>query len=214
MARPKHTKKKRRPRSDPARREAGARREEARRQAAEERRRAEETAERRQKIRKAVRRAIVPTVLGVGVIVAAIFLFRPQHEIPGAETIDARTIVTELGYELPEEIDTNTLPAPACGVLDQPVSSAELLFSDLYNGAVVLWHATGDEATAAALAELAAGFPSHIVVSPTPGVVDGVLATAWDRRKAYGGVDDELGEFIEAYRLNRAPKHAGCDPPE
>ncbi|HSQ36954.1 MAG TPA: DUF3105 domain-containing protein [Acidimicrobiia bacterium] len=214
MAQPKPAKKKRRPRSDPVRREAAARREEARRQAAEERRRAEEAAERRQKIRKTVRRAIVPTVLGVGVIVAAIFLFRPQREIPGAETIDARTIVTELGYELPEEIDTNTLPDPACGVLDQPVSSAELLFSDLYNGAVVLWHATGDEATADALAELAADFPSHIVVSPSPEVDDGILATAWDRRKEYQEVDDELTEFVEAYRLNRAPKDAGCDLPE
>jgi len=213
MAQPKPAKKKRRPRSDPARREAAARRDEARRQAAEERRRAEEAAERRRKVRKAVRRAIVPTVLGVGVIVAAIFLFRPQREVPGAETVDARTIVTELGYELPAEIDTDALPAPVCGVLDQPVSSAELLFSDLYNGAVVLWHATGDEATADALAELAAGFPSHVVVSPGPGEIDGVLATAWDRRKEYPQVDDALAEFVEAYRLNRAPKDAACDLP-
>jgi hypothetical protein len=213
VARPKQTKKKRRSRSDPTRREAAARREETRRRTADERRRAEETAERRRKIIKTVRRAALPTVIGIGVIVAAVFLFRPQREIPGAETINARTIVTELGYELPEEIDAEALPVPVCGVLDQPISSGELLYSDLYNGAVILWHATGDEATAAALAELAAGFPSHVVVSPSPEVADGVLATAWDRRKAYGGVDDELGEFIEAYRLNRAPKHAGCDLP-
>ena len=211
MAQAKPAKKKHRSRSDPARREAAARREETRRRAAEERRRAEEAIERRTKIRKAVRRAIVPTVIGIGVVVAAIFLFRPQREIPGAEVVDARTIVTEMGYELPEEIDTDGLPAPACGVLDQPISTAALAYSDLYNGAVVLWHATGDEATADALAALAADFPSHVVVSPSSAVTDGVLATAWDRRKAYEEVGDELTEFVEAYRLSRAPKSADCD---
>ncbi len=215
MAQPKQPKKKRRARSDPAHREAAARREEARRQAAEERRRVEEAAERRSKILKTARRVAVPTMMGIGVMVAAIFLFRPQREIPGAEMITASAIIADLGYELPEEIDADSLPTPACGVLDQPVSSGELLYSDLYNGAVVLWHGIGDEATAAALAELVetAGFDSHIVVSPNPEVTEGVLATAWERRKAYEAVGDELGEFIEAYRL-QAPKHAGCDLPE
>lgn len=211
MAQGKPAKKKRRSRSDPVRREAAARREEARRLAAEERRRAEEAMERRSKIRKALRRAILPTIIGIGVIVAAIFLFRPQREIPGAELVDVRTIVTELGYALPEQVEAEVLPAPACGVLDQPVSTAELAYSDLYNGAVVLWHAVGDEATAGALAELAAGFPSHVVVSPSPAVSEGVLATAWDRRKAYEEYNDELTEFVEAYRLSRAPEGADCD---
>jgi len=96
-------------------------------------------------------------------------------------------------------------------VLDQPISTAALAYSDLYNGAVVLWHATEDEATADALAALAADFPSHVVVSPSSAVTDGVLATAWDRRKAYEEVGDELTEFVEAYRSSRAPRGADCD---
>jgi Protein of unknown function (DUF3105) len=213
MAQPKQPKKKRRPRSDPARQAAAARREEARRQAAEERRRAEEAAERHRKIVKTARRVAVPTVIGIGVMVAAIFLFRPVREIPGAEEVDARTIVTALAYELPAEIDPAALPAPVCGILDQPISSGELLYSDLYNGAVVLWHGLGDQAAAAALGELASGFPSHVVVSPSSQVTEGVLATAWDRRKAYEVGDDELKDFVEAYRLRRAPKSADCAPP-
>jgi hypothetical protein len=212
MAQPRQPKKRRRSRSDPARRAAAARREEARRQAADERRRAEEAAARRARLIKTARRMVVPTLAGVGVIVAAIFLFRPQQEIAGAERLDVSVIAADLGYALPAEIDTDSLPDPACGVLDQPISSPELLYSDLYNGVVVLWHATGDEATATALAELAGNFESHVVVSPSPEVDEGVLATSWQRRKAYDSVDDELAAFVKAYRL-RAPKHAGCDLP-
>jgi len=206
-------KKKRRPRSDPTRREAAARREEARRQAAEERRRVEQAAARRKKILKTVRRVGVPAIVGVGVVAAALFLFRPQREAPGAEIIGTPAIVTDLGYELAEEIDADTLPDPVCGVLRQPVSSGALAYSDLRNGAVILWHAVGDTATADALAALAAEYESHLVVSPTPAVTEGVLATAWERRKDYEAVDDGLREFIEAYR-GRAPGRGACDLPE
>ena len=212
MAQPRQPKKRRRSRSDPARRAAAARREEARREAAEERRRAEAAADRRSKALKTARRVAVPTLVGIGVVVAAIFLFRPQREIAGAERLDASTIAADLGYELPDEVDTDSLPTPACGVLDQPISTPELLYSDLYNGAVVLWHAAGDEAAAAALAELAGDFDSHVVVSPAPGDMEGIWATSWQRRKAYELGDDELSDFVAAYRL-RAPKHADCDLP-
>jgi len=213
MAQPRQPKKRRRSRSDPARRATAARREEARRQAAEERRRAEEAAERRGKILKAARRMAVPALVGIGVIVAAIFLFRPQREIAGAERLEVSVIAADLGYELPDEIDPESMPTPVCGALDQPISTPELLYSDLRNGAVILWHTAGDEAAAAALAEVAGEFDSHIVVSPARGEIDGVLATAWERRKAYDPGDEELRDFIQAYRL-RAPEHDTCDLPE
>lgn len=212
MAHPRQPKKRRRSRSDPARRASAARREEARRQAAEERRRAEEAVARRRKIVKAARRLVVPTLVGIGVVVAAIFLFRPLREVAGAERVDARTIAEGLGYELPAEIDPGSLPTPACGVLDEPISTPELLYSDLYNGAVILWHAAGDQATATALADLAGEFASHVVVSPSPEVKEGVLATSWERRKAYDTAGEEVRDFVEAYRLH-APKHLGCDLP-
>jgi hypothetical protein len=212
MAQPRQPKKRRRSRSDPARREAAARREEARRQAAEERRRVEASAQRRSKILKTARRVAVPSLVGIGVVVAALFLFRPLREVAGTERLGVDTIAADLGYQLPDEIDTGSLPTPACGVLDQPISTPELLYSDLYNGVVILWHAAGDEATAAALTELAADFDSHVVVSPAPGDIEGVVATSWQRRKSYDAEDDELRDFVEAYRL-RAPKHADCDLP-
>lgn len=212
MAQPK-PKKKPRPRADPVRREAAARREEARRQAAEERRRAEQAVARRKQVLKTARRVGVPVLVGVGVVAAALFLFRPQREIPGAEMKPTATIVTELGYELPEEIEADALPAPVCGVLGQPISSGLLAYSDLYNGAVILWHAVGDAATADALAGLAGEYASHVVVSPSEGVSAGVRATAWERRKAYESVDGGLREFIEAYR-RQAPGKGACDLPE
>lgn len=207
-------KKKQRSRSDPARREAAARREEARRQAAEERRRAELAAARRKKALKTARRVGVPVVVGVGVVAAALFLFRPQREVPGAEIVPTETIVADLGYELPEEIDADTLPDPVCGVLTQPVSTGALVYSDLLNGAVILWHATGDEAAAEALAALAADYESHVVVSPylDPEVTEGVQANAWGRRKSYEAAGEDLRDFIEAYR-SQAPRSGACDLP-
>jgi hypothetical protein len=205
-------KKKRRSRSDPARREAAARREEVRHRAAEERRRSEEAAARRKKIRQTARRVGVPAVIGIGVVAAALFLFRPQREVTGAEMVPTATIVADLGYELPEDIDTGALPDPVCGVLDQAVSSGPLVYSDLLNGAVILWHAEGDEAAAEALARLAGEFDSHVVVSPSPQVTGGVLATSWDRRKAHETADEDLHEFVEVYR-GQAPQDGACDPP-
>jgi hypothetical protein len=213
MAQSRQPKKRRRARSDPARRAAAARREDARRLAAEERRRAEETAQRRRNIIQTARRVGVPVLAGIAVIVAAIFLFRPQREIAGAERLAVSAIAADLGYELPAEIDPDSLPDPVCGVLQQPISTPELLYSDLYHGAVILWHAAGDQDAAGTLAELAADFDSHVVISPGPEQIERVVATSWERRKAYDPTDPELRDFIEAYRLH-APERGDCGLPE
>jgi hypothetical protein len=212
MAQPKQ-KKKPRPRSDPARREAAARREEARRRAAEERRLALEAAARRKKALKTLRKVAVPTVVGIGVVVAAIFVFRPQRELSGVAQVDTVTLMAELGYELPAEVDTEALPAPACGVFSEPISSPELLYSDLRSGVVVLWHQPEDQATATALAEMAATHDSHVVVAPNAGITDAVVATSWGRRKAFDAVDDDLAEFVDVYR-KRGRAGADCTMPD
>ena len=115
MAQPK-PKKKPRSRSDPARREAAARRDEARRLAAEERRREQEAAERRQKLKKTARRLAVPVLAGLGVVVAAIFLFRPEKELAGVEKVDTAAIMAGLGYVLPGDIDAPPRRAARPGV--------------------------------------------------------------------------------------------------
>jgi hypothetical protein len=200
MAQPK-PKKKTRSRSDPARREAAARRDEARRQAAEERRREQEAAERRQKIVKTARRLAIPVLVGLGVVVAAIFLFRPEKEIAGVEKVDTAAIMAGLGYVLPGNIDENldSLPPPACGVV--PELTAEQLYSDLRNGAVVLLHQPDDTAAAAALQALASGYESHVVVAPNDRLTQPVLAISWGHRQGYDSADDsKLAEFADVYR--------------
>ena len=201
MAQPK-PKKKPRSRSDPARREAAARRDEARRQAAEERRREQEAAERRQKTIKTARRLAVPVLAGLGVVVAAIFLFRPEKEIAGVEKVDTTAIMAGLGYVLPADIDDNAsthCPAPECGVVTE--LTAEQLYSDLRNGAVVLFHQPDDTATAAALAALAGGFESHVVVTSNDRLTQPVLAISWGHRRAYdSAADPGLAEFADVYR--------------
>jgi hypothetical protein len=201
MAQPK-PKKKPRSRSDPVRREAAARRDEARRQAAEERRLAQEAAERRQKTIKTVRRLAIPVLVGLGVVVAAIVLFRPEKQIAGVEKVDTKAIMAGLGYALPADIDEHlaSLPAPACGVVQE--LTAEQLYSDLRNGAVVLFHQPDDTAAAAALETLASGYDSHVVVAPNDRLTQPVLAVSWEHRKAYdSGTDPELAEFADVYRL-------------
>jgi len=200
MAQPK-PKKKSRPRSDPARREAAARRDEARRQAAEDRRREQEAAERRQKLKKTARRVAVPVLAGLGVVVAAVFLFRPEKELAGVEKVDTTAIMAGLGYVLPGDVDENLdeLPLPECGVVTE--LTAEQLYSDLRNGAVVLFHRPDDTATAAALEALAAGFESHVVITSSDRLTQAVLAISWGHRKAYDTAGDPgLAEFADVYR--------------
>lgn len=210
MAQPK-PKKKRRSRSDPARREAAERREAARRAAAEERRREHEAAERRKKLRKTARRLAMPVLVGLGVVVAAVFLFRPQRELPEVDRIDTTAIVTGLGYLLPTDVDQNLdlLPDPACGTAEG--LSAEQFYADLYHGVVVLFHQPTDTATAAALASLAADYDSHVVVAPNDRISQSVLAVSWDRRKGYGSAADAR-EFADTYR-KRGPAEADCPLP-
>ena len=200
MAQPK-PKKKSRSRSDPARREAAARRDEARRQAAEERRREQEAAERRQKRIKTARRLALPVLAGLGVVAAAVFLLRPAKELAGVEKVDTAAILAGLGYVLPVDIDVDpeALPAPACGAVDD--LTAEQLYSDLRNGAVVLFHQPDDAETAAALAAVAATFESHVVVAPNDRLTQSVLAISWGHRRAYdSGADPEVAQFAEVYR--------------
>lgn len=200
MAQPK-PKKRTRSRSDPARREAAARRDEARRLAAEERRREHEAAERRAKTRKTARRLAMPVVVGLGVVVAAIFLFRPQPELAGVEKVSTDAIMAGLGYVLPADINQrlDSLPAPACGVASD--LTAEQLYSDLWNGAVVLFHQPDDVATATALESLLEGFETHVVVAPNDRITQAVLAVAWERRLGYASADDPgPAEFTDIYR--------------
>lgn len=51
---------------------------------------------------------------------------------------------------------------------------------------------------------------SHVIVSPNPGLVDPVVATAWNRMKSFESVDEDLAQFIDVYR-ERGPEKIGCE---
>ena len=214
MAQQKPKKHKPRNRPDPARRAIGAQRDEARRLAAGERRKTQEAAERRTVLRKRIRRLVVPTLVGIAVFVVAIVVFKPQREIKGVEKIEMALLFERLGYQLPGQTDQASLPNPACGALTEPITTAEQLYSDLDNGAVVLWYkAAGDPAIKDALAALANAYPSHVVVSPSASLANPVAATAWRRWMPFETADDTLlRSFVDMYR-NRAPGRAPCPMP-
>ncbi len=209
---PQHKPKKHKPRNrpDPTRQAVVAQRDEARRQAAEERRRLHEAAQKRVALRKRIRRLAVPAIVGIAVFVVAILVFKPQREIKGVEKVEVATILERLGYQMPDPIDEASLPAPECGTLSQPIPSADQLYSDLDNGAVVLWYQTGNTEVAAALSQLVGTYPSHVVVSPSLSLPNPIVATAWKRWMTFDTADDTLLRgFVDMYR-NRAPGRAAC----
>jgi hypothetical protein len=201
MARPK-PKKKRRSRSDPARKEAAARRDEARRRAVEERRRAAEAAERRGRLLRLARRGAIALLIGGAVVLVALFIFRAK-EVHGAEKVDASQILTDLGYTLPDPIDVAALPAPACGLLTE-APSADQAYSDLRNGAVMLWYPAGDDATASDLAASIESNNAYVVIAPSGAVTDAIVATSWQRRLTVHSTSGDdltnLTNFIDYYR--------------
>jgi hypothetical protein len=202
MAQPK-PKKKRRSRSDPVRRAAAARRDEARRLAAEQRRREHEANERRQKIKKTIRRLAVPVLVGIGVVVAAIFLFRPQREVAEVDqnTTTRGILVGVLTYsDLPAEIDEATLPDPECGAVEDPTGLE--LYSALRNGAVAFFFNPDDSETRARLDGLATANATLVVVASNGTIAQGeVVAVAWERWKRYSPAPDaDLQQFIDYYR--------------
>jgi hypothetical protein len=158
----------------------------------------------------------VPVVVGVGVVLAAIFLFRPKPELPGVEKVNTASILAGLGKVVPGDIESNRdlldqLPAAVCGVVEDP--SAEQLYSDLRNGAVVLFHAPGDASTAAALAELAGRYESQVVVAPSDRLDRAVLAVSWGRRKGFdSAADPGVAGFADTYRFRVRAREA-CPVP-
>ncbi len=60
-----------------------------------------------------------------------------------------------------------------------------------------------------ALRDMVREFDGHVALSPNAGILEPVVATAWNRRKAYSGVDPEIREFIQVYR-GRGPERVPC----
>jgi len=99
--------------------------------------------------------------------------------------------------------------SPLCRTYPTPLDLS-LAVHALEHGVVVLWYDVARPELADALMEVADRWDSHVIVSPSAGLDDPVVATAWNRLKAYPGVVPEVGDFIDAYR-NRGPETVDCD---
>ena len=66
---------------------------------------------------------------------------------------------------------------------------------------------TGDEVSG--LREIVNRFDDRVILSPNGQLTQPIVATAWNRLKAYKSVDPEIEDFIKTYR-NRGPESVRC----
>ena len=180
-----------------------------------DRKRREEEARRKAARLRRLRITALSLVALAAVVGGAFFLFRPDPELAGVERPrdDGGGHVPDgerVSYDGPAPTSgRHSASAPGCRVYGEPLEP-ELAVHALEHGAVVLYHQPADEQTALALEETASEFDSHVIVAPNPGIDAPVVATAWNRRKAYDMVDVEVRDFVDTYR-NRGPEKQPCD---
>ncbi len=104
---------------------------------------------------------------------------------------------------------THSPNAARCGIFDTQVPG-EFAVHSLEHGTVVIWYRSDlDGDTVAGLREIVSRFDDRVILSPNAQMDDPIVATAWNRLKAYDTVDPEIAEFIETYR-NRGPESLRC----
>lgn len=99
--------------------------------------------------------------------------------------------------------------APRCGVYTQQLPLG-LAVHALEHGVVVIWYQpllAAEEVSG--LLAIVNGFDDRVILSPNNEMIEPVVATAWNRLKAYDGADSEIEQFIETYR-NRGLEDVRC----
>lgn len=173
-----------------------------------ERRRELDRARRRRRIRNAAAASAVLGLIGVG----AWFAFRPDPELAGVERPGnlGGGHVADASYD--SDIPTSGAhagQAPACGTYREPLD-LPLAVHALEHGAVLLWYDAGKPELADELLVATDAWESHVVISAHAGLDEPIVATAWNRRKAYEPGDPEIAEFVDTYR-RRGPEGVACD---
>ena len=97
--------------------------------------------------------------------------------------------------------------APRCGVLSQQLAP-ELAVHALEHGSVVIWYQP-DFDDVGDLRIIVNRFDDRVILSPNGQLDQPIVATAWNRLKAYQTIDPEIEEFIETYR-GRGPENVRC----
>jgi hypothetical protein len=103
----------------------------------------------------------------------------------------------------------HTPGSPRCGILRQQLTP-ELAVHALEHGSVVIWYQpelAGDEV--GGLRAIVNRFDDRVILSPNGQLDQPIVATAWNRLKAYETSDPEIEEFIDTYR-GRGPENVRC----
>ena len=162
------------------------------------------------------RRLVVGAVVVVVLLVVGFFIYRAtQQQIPGLETFDNLDRGHAVNVSIP---DTGLPPAGGthhpqwlnCGVYEQPVETVNAIHS-MEHGAVWLAYHPDLSPEEIAMVEAYAEGESYVLVSPYPGLVTGVVATAWGAQLQIDELPDErIDKFIARFRGQGPEPGATC----
>lgn len=178
-------------------------------------------AEAKAKLRAARRRrlktglAVLVGLVLVGAVGVLIFQNLAQSELPGVTKTanEGRSHVASgqsVAYATPTPTSGTHSPNSArCGNSNQQVPP-ELAVHALEHGTVVVWYQPGlTEDVVPGLREIVDRFDDRVILSPNAQLIQPIVATAWNRLKAYNSVDPEIEDFIKTYRA-RGPESVRC----
>jgi hypothetical protein len=188
---------------------------EAKRQRRLERKEREAAARRRAARRRRIRDVALLAIVVVGLGAGAWYLLGPDPEVAGVERLRSagrdHVPANQASYGAPAPTSgPHPALAPSCGPTSTPLDLG-LAVHALEHGAVVVWYQPelGEELREPLL-EILREWDSHWILSPNPDIEDPVVATAWNRRKAFNGPGDDVLEFVDTYR-GRGPERVACD---
>ncbi len=179
-------------------------------QSLREKRRKELERERRQ------RRLMIAGAVVVVVLVVGFFIYRAtQQQIEGLQTFDNLDRGHAVNVSIP---DTGLPPAGGthnprwlnCGIYDQPVETTQAIHS-LEHGAVWLAYNPDLSSEEIATVESYAEGEGFVLVSPYPGLVSDVVATAWGAQIQIDELPDErIDRFVSRFRGQGPEAGATC----
>lgn len=177
-----------------------------------ERQRAEAEAKRRHARRRQLRRAAGAAIGGIVVVAVGWFVVRPDPEVAGVVRPEGRGggHVAEARFDSPTPTSgPHSASVPPCGTMSQELPP-ELAVHALEHGAVVVWHRPDlPVAERIAVRDVLSEWDSHWILAPNDGIDEPVVATAWNRLKAFDAEADGLREFTDTYR-RRGPERVDC----
>lgn len=164
--------------------------------------------------RRRIRNVTLVTLAGVLMAVGLYLMLRPDPEVAGVErpSNEGREHVEASAARFDTPAPTSgphPATAPACGSASGRLD-AGLAVHGLEHGAVVVWYRPDDDERRSELRELLSEWDSHWILSENPDIDSPVVATAWNRRKAFDRSGNDLREFVSTYR-KRGPEDVSCD---